>query len=329
MTELPCGFSPVSARGKRPVPMWADAFLRDTMDLSAEEVGAYHLILYAMWKRKSCSLPNDPKRLAQIARVGVRSWNSRLSAVILEFFDESDGQISSKKLMKEAAQTELWVTSQHKKKCEACKRGTDKAFLKKPTSDASGAALNLDNPLKYNNVHVTGVSTGDGAAEDTGEKPSQYPNIPTEEIGDGSVREVIKLDDATKTDRERILTLLGADPVTGFFGPTTAMLGRMNDMLIVTKWKDDLGLTIEEILGVIAEVMSRKTDGPPGSFKYFSEPMQRYAGTKTQTALTPIEGTKNETRDRNQRNGPAISSAGRAHETLVAGFEGALSDLRE
>lgn len=88
--------------------------------------------------------------------------------------------------------------------------------------------------------------------------------------------------------REILLAAMGLDPsgVTA----TGAFVGGMGDMAEQRRWQTDLGLSLAEQRAVIEEVMRRKRDGPPGSFKYFTKAMQEFAGRKTQPALAPIEG---------------------------------------
>lgn len=317
---LDCGFCPQSARGKRPVPMWADAFLRDTMHLETDEIGAYHLIIYAMWKRKDCSLVNDPKRLAKIARVSTRLWNARIGPVILDFFDLKDGVVSSKKLLKEAKFVEESVTAQHARKCDACKkRGTYAKPPVKAYSDEYGE-INSRKPLEINDVGLTvDVTTEE---PDTG-PPINLPNNPTIDGGGGSAcaRKPDPKKVEVETDREVILSAIGADPISGIVGPNGTQIGRMSDMIEARKWGADLGLTLPEIVDVIKDVMSRKTDGPPSSFSYFSKAMQRFAWQKSKPTLTPIEGGAcREHTNHNSRAERGNNAASRAHDNLIAAF---------
>ena len=181
MSDLPCGFSPTKARGKRPVPMWADRFLRDTLELSAEEIGAYHLILYAMWKRPDCSLPLDPRKLARIARVSLRKWNSQVGPAILELMDVDADVLTSKKLTEEARQTEDWCTTQHGRKCEVCKKR--RVYANNPDTPSSGKdnEENPDKSLETKDPPLTGDTTGD----EPGNYPGiNHPNIPTYKTDD-------------------------------------------------------------------------------------------------------------------------------------------------
>jgi len=90
--------------------------------------------------------------------------------------------------------------------------------------------------------------------------------------------------------RSKILEAIGVDTVSGIVGPTGKMIGMMTDMQEYLSWRDELGLSLDEVVTIIKEVMHVKRDGPPFTFTYFREAMRRAAGRKQQPALTPING---------------------------------------
>ena len=128
-----------------------------------------------------------------------------------------------------------------------------------------------------------------------------------------------------KLDRGALLTAIGVDPVSGLIGPGGQMIGRMADMIEAGSWVGDLNLTQTEIIDVIREVMAKKPDGPPLTFLYFTNAMQRFAGQKNRPTLKPIEGGQNERTSHSDRR-QYTSEASRAHQVLIAGFARAVSD---
>jgi uncharacterized protein YdaU (DUF1376 family) len=53
-------------------PFYVGDFVRDTMHLSAEETGAYVLLICHYWERGG--LPAEPERLARIAKMSLEQW---------------------------------------------------------------------------------------------------------------------------------------------------------------------------------------------------------------------------------------------------------------
>lgn len=80
------------------MPLWVADFLRDTLDLDAKEVGAYMLILMAMWSRDG-KLPNDQKKLQRVSRCG-REW-PKVWAAIEHYFTVDGDTISQGRLTRE------------------------------------------------------------------------------------------------------------------------------------------------------------------------------------------------------------------------------------
>lgn len=163
-------FNAKASRAKRPCPLWVDAFQRDTQHLSADEVGAYMLILMAMWTRESCDLPNDDARLSRIARMSLRLWRDRVGPTIRAFLLVDDGVVLSKRLREEAAYVEGEVQKQSERK---------RGGYAKPQGNNDpykNDKINGNKPLKDNNVQ----STADITTDDPRNHPSQQPNNPTD-----------------------------------------------------------------------------------------------------------------------------------------------------
>jgi uncharacterized protein YdaU (DUF1376 family) len=81
-------------------PFHVGDFVRDTLDMSPEEVGSYVLLICHYWANGS--LPADDRRLATIARVPVDKWGSICSCLAAKF----DKNWRHKRIDEELAKTE-------------------------------------------------------------------------------------------------------------------------------------------------------------------------------------------------------------------------------
>jgi len=84
------------------MPVFTDALLGDTLHLSAEEFGAYCLILFATWRNNGQPLPDDDAELARIARISQYKWK-KVRQKLAGFFEISSGFWRQKRLEKEWA----------------------------------------------------------------------------------------------------------------------------------------------------------------------------------------------------------------------------------
>jgi hypothetical protein len=96
--------------------------------------------------------------------------------------------------------------------------------------------------------------------------------------------EPIKKHQEAATARERILSAMGADPVSGMIGPNGTRLGTVNDMAEAAKW-DAAGISLSDQCRLIAERVSAiKAKQPhfvPRSFAYFNGAMSDFAARKS------------------------------------------------
>lgn len=93
-----------------------------------------------------------------------------------------------------------------------------------------------------------------------------------------------------QTTRERLLSAIGADPISGMMGPNGAMLGRQTDMQTAAGWSD-LGLTIDQQCRIIGERMANaRAKAPhfvPRSFAYFTGAMQDAVSARSTAGAAP------------------------------------------
>lgn len=69
--------------GKPWFPFYVGDFVRDTLDMSAEEIGAYILLICHYWTNGG--LPMDEQRLARIARLEECQWTCVRNALAVRF----------------------------------------------------------------------------------------------------------------------------------------------------------------------------------------------------------------------------------------------------
>lgn len=283
------------ARAKRPMPLWVDAFIRDTPHLQADEIGAYMMLLAAMWTRESCDLPDDDSRLAKIARVSLRLWRSRIGPALRPFFAVEDGALVSPRLRREAEWTEESLAKQSARRrrddTEADPPRTSRAEEGVMRSQKVGLMHSRENAEKSAKAMKSLEPTK--SADHPRYPPTQQPTTYKIYGGGGHTRARARpvFDSPEKpkpppdpTFRERLLEAMGLDP-SGLTGPTGRIIGTQADMQEARLWLG-LGLTEDEIVARVAEVMAAKRDGPPGSFRYFRAPMERLAALK---AAPPLE----------------------------------------
>jgi uncharacterized protein YdaU (DUF1376 family) len=78
------------------MPLWTDAYLADTMDLTDSEHGLYLIMLMLSWRRSDCALPDDMKWLkralqAQCANLHGHTFNAIVPRLLARFFVRQEG----------------------------------------------------------------------------------------------------------------------------------------------------------------------------------------------------------------------------------------------
>lgn len=84
--------------------LWVADFLGDTTALDQREIGAYMLLLMAMWQGGG-SLSSDPVKLKRAARGG-RDW-PKVWEGIRHYFVEVDGRLTNKRLAEELHESDM------------------------------------------------------------------------------------------------------------------------------------------------------------------------------------------------------------------------------
>jgi len=121
--------------------LYVSDFVGDTLLLSTEHIGAYLLLLIALWNADG-ALPADDVKLARVARMTVKKWKS-VSVEILPFFNVENGQLTHNRLTKELQKSER----QSELRAAAGARGGAATALKnKDTRPAIAAAKRVARP---------------------------------------------------------------------------------------------------------------------------------------------------------------------------------------
>lgn len=116
--------------------LYVGDYLADTLHLTTEQHGAYLLLLMTMW-RAGASLPNDPAKLARIARVSPKRWGQVWEGVA-EFFDIEGDTITNRRLTKEHQKA---VSISQERKQAGRKGGNANALKTKKPTEANASVL--------------------------------------------------------------------------------------------------------------------------------------------------------------------------------------------
>lgn len=306
-------FNAKKARTKYALPMWVDAFLRDTLELDAAEIGAFNLILWAMWGRESCDLPDDDRKLARVTRVTPQTWKRRIRPTLEQYFEVESGMWISIRLRKEAAKTEKFLAAQSARRSGGDPENDPFAHQNNEVSPPIEEEEKTGKPLELNDP----PATGEYSADTTPEHPTQETKRPSIGGGGGDAHARESAPPEIDAFRERILAACGVDPVSGLTGHGGAQLGTKAQMIEAHRWASDLGLSEPEIIDAVERIMARKRDGPPKSLSYFTPSMQRLAAEIAEArtkqmepqALRPVEGVQ--TSDQRNQHAPRFSHSGR------------------
>ena len=117
--------------------LYVSDFVGDTMHLSVEQVGAYLLLLMAMWNADG-TLPNSEAKLARIAKSSVETWRE-MWADLAPYFEVEGDKITHGRLAKELAK----FARKSAARSDAGKRGAAAKALK---SNKPGQAIAVGLP---------------------------------------------------------------------------------------------------------------------------------------------------------------------------------------
>jgi uncharacterized protein YdaU (DUF1376 family) len=84
--------------------LYVSDFIGDTLQLSTEQIGAYMLLLMAMWNAGG-KLPSDESKLARVARMSVKKWKT-IAPDMMAFFEVDGEEVRHHRLTKELQKSE-------------------------------------------------------------------------------------------------------------------------------------------------------------------------------------------------------------------------------
>ena len=121
------------------LPIFTDAYMADTLDLNAEQHGAYLLLLMLAWRRPDCAIPNDmawlKRSMGGMARdMHGNRFNKLIPPLLTQFFTlEDDGKFHQKRLRKERD----FLKKRSEKQRETAKKRWSKTNVNNDLSNAT------------------------------------------------------------------------------------------------------------------------------------------------------------------------------------------------
>ncbi len=237
------------------IPFYPSDWLAGTLGMKADEVGVYITLIARMYEMAEPIERNDDRLYRICGCNSKRHFVKILNYLISEGkVSEGEGGIFNERVAKEINK----VVEKSSKARAAAQERWDVKCNKINGDNNAGALRKQDKRIC---------------------QPEPEPE--PEPYGGGNAR----AENQDLTFRDKIIVAMGHDQ-SGLTA-TGRLIGTPTDMLELRRWQS-LGLTESEILGVITETTANKQDGPAVSFKYFSEPMARFAGAKAQPGLVPV-----------------------------------------
>jgi len=88
------------------LPLWTDAYLADTLDLTLEEHGAYLKLLMIAWRRPTCAVPDDDTWIARTLGCHGKTWRKLRPGILEKFFVLEGAEWVQKRLVSERSKAE-------------------------------------------------------------------------------------------------------------------------------------------------------------------------------------------------------------------------------
>lgn len=153
--------------GRPFMQLYVSDFIGDTLQLSTEQIGAYMLLLMAMWNAGG-RLPDDDARLARVARLSLRRWRA-ISADLMTFFEREAGEIGHKRLTRELHKASV---KSEARAAAGARGGAATALKTKAHAAANAGALPRHFPDSRNQNERASAFSGERAKARSGESPA-------------------------------------------------------------------------------------------------------------------------------------------------------------
>ena len=121
--------------------LYVSDFVGDTLHLSTEQIGAYMLLLMAMWNAGG-SIPADDAKVARVVRMSVKKWRA-IAPDLMPFFQTDGAAISHNRLTKELQKS---ARKSERRAASGAKGGTAKALKNNDAGLANGVAKSKHSP---------------------------------------------------------------------------------------------------------------------------------------------------------------------------------------
>lgn len=171
------------------MPWYIGDYLRDTQGLSAEEHGAYFLLVMALWMNGGF-LPNHPRRLARIACIDFERWPDVWTSVS-RFFHVEDDRVWQKRALEELekAHEQRRKNVERSQAANAAKRAKSaKASGAPVTSDHQGDLQGTSAVTSKETFKVTPSPSPSPAPSEAPAPPGGDPERPREADRNGQIR---------------------------------------------------------------------------------------------------------------------------------------------
>lgn len=296
--------------------------------MTVRQAAIYDLVTDLLYEGAG-ETPNNPQHIAgHFEDIGTRAARETITALIeMGKLDDQNGMLVNQRASEQAqARSEI-----SEKRAESGRKGGENSAETRRKLGGMSAETQRKRAVSDRSTDVVCNKNNDITEANASSKNQAEKRREEKKIDDDArarLREADPPENDTATEREMLLKAMGVDPMSGIIGPDGRMIGRIADMQEYRRWRDDLGLSLSEVLDVVTEIITRKRDGPPRSFSYFTEPMREHAGNKRKPKLVPIDGDQSHGHHGNRVTQHPQSGGGdgksRAIAGTVAGFQRAI-----